>query len=155
MGRFVFQTLPNWVLGSVMLAGVAISFANIVSRYVFGHAIFWAEEILVYLTMWGVFIGMGAVAYNGGHLNMDLFSSRLKGPWRTALNAFTTAVLLACCAFAMVQSWKVVWLFVQASQVTLAAGLPKAVPHAALLAGFALTAIAVLVRIRSYLTGKF
>jgi TRAP-type C4-dicarboxylate transport system permease small subunit len=39
--------------------------------------------------------------------------------------------------------------------VSLAAGVPKAVPHAALLVGFVLTAAAVLVRLRAYLSGKF
>ena len=155
MARFVFGKLPHWLLGTLMLAGVSINAANIVSRYLFGQAIFWAEEILVYLTIWGVFIGMAAIAYDGDHLNMDLFSSRIRGRWRDALNVFTTAVLLACCTFAALQSWKVASLFVQAGQVSLAAGLPKAVPHSALLAGFVLTAIAVIVRIRSYLSGKF
>jgi hypothetical protein len=33
--------------------------------------------------------------------------------------------------------------------------VPKAIPHAALAVGFALTILAVAVRIRSYFTGKF
>ena len=155
MGRFAFATLPRWILGTLMLAGVAIVFANVVGRYLFGHAIFWAEEILVFLVAWGVFVGMVAIAYDGAHLNMDLFSSRVPGRWRLALNAFRTAVLLACCTFVVFQSYQVVTLFHQAGQVSVSAGVPKAIPHAALLVGFALTVVAVLVRIRSYLTGKF
>jgi TRAP-type C4-dicarboxylate transport system permease small subunit len=155
MGRFWFVTLPNRILGTLMLAGVAITFANVIGRYVFGRPIFWAEEVLVFLTIWGVFVGMAAIAYNGDHLNMDLFSSRIRGPWKVALNVFMTTVLLACCGFVILQSFTVVSLFIRASQVSVAAGVPKAIPHSALLVGFVLTALGVVVRIRSYITGKF
>ncbi|MGH8623411.1 MAG: TRAP transporter small permease, partial [Burkholderiales bacterium] len=93
--------------------------------------------------------------YNGDHLSMDLFSARIRGRWRLALNGFMTVVLLACCAFALTQSLRVVSLFVQTGSVSVSAGVPKAIPHAALVVGFALTILAVIVRIRSYFTGKF
>lgn len=138
-----------------MLAGVAINFANVVGRYAFGHALFWAEETMVFITIWGVFIGMAVIAWRGEHLSMDLFSAALRGRARLALNGFIAATLVACCLFAAVQSWQVTTLFAQASQVSVSAGIPKAIPHAALLVGFALTAAAVVVRLRAYLTGRF
>jgi len=155
MLRFAFVSVPRWILGTLMLAGVAISFANVIGRYLFGQALFWAEETTVFLVIWGVFVGMAAIAYNGDHLNMDLFSNAIRGRWRIALNAAVTIALLACCLFMAVQSFQVVALFARAGQVSVAAGIPKAIPHAALAVGFVLTALAVLVRIRSYVTGKF
>jgi TRAP-type C4-dicarboxylate transport system permease small subunit len=86
---------------------------------------------------------------------MDLFSNAIRGRWRIALNAAMAIALLACCLFVAVQSFQVVALFARAGQVSVAAGIPKAIPHAALGVGFVLTALAVLVRIRSYVTGKF
>lgn len=153
--RFLFVTLPRWLLGTLMLCGIGINFANVIGRYAFGQALFWAEEATVFLVIWGVFIGMAAIAYNGDHLNMDFFSAAIRGPWRIALNAAVAAALLACCLFVAAQSFQVVALFVRAGQVSVAAGIPKAIPHAALGVGFALTALAVLVRLRSYVTGKF
>jgi TRAP-type C4-dicarboxylate transport system permease small subunit len=155
MGRLLFATLPGAILGALMLAGIAINFANVVSRHVFGQAIFWTEEVLVFITIWSVFLGMVRIAYNGEHLNMDLFSAQVRGPWRTVLNGATVALMLAVCAFVAVQSWTTVALFARAGQVSVAAGIPKAIPHSALLVGFVLTAAAVVVRIRSYLSGRF
>jgi TRAP-type C4-dicarboxylate transport system permease small subunit len=152
--RLLFVRLPWLVMGSLMLAGVAICFANVVSRYVFGHAFFWAEEVMVFLTIWGVFIGVAAAAYDRAHLNMDLFSQSLKGTAARVLNALAALTLLACCAFMLVQSWQVVQLFYQGGVVSVSAGVPKWMAHAALPAGFALTALAVLVRLRLYLAGK-
>jgi len=155
MARFAFVTLPNWILGALMLLGVAINFANVVGRYVFGYAFFWAEETMVFITIWGVFIGLAAITYNGDHLSMDLFSAAIRGPWRAIVNGLAVMALIACCVFVVLQSYQVVTLFAQANQVSVSAGIPKAIPHAAILAGFALAAVAVAVRIRSYLTGKF
>jgi TRAP-type C4-dicarboxylate transport system permease small subunit len=150
----VFVRLPHFILGSLMLVGVAISFSNVIARYAFGHALFWAEETLVFIAIWGVFIGAAAATYERAHLSMDLFSESFKGRLRTALNAAMVATLLACCAFMMLQSWQVVALFYQGGVVSVSAGVPKWIPHAALLAGFALMAIAALVRLRQYLAGK-
>ncbi len=155
MGRLVFSTVAGWILGGLMLTAIAINFANVVGRYLFGTAIFWAEEVLVFIVIWGVSIGMAAITYNGEHLNMDLFSSRLRGRGRLLLNATVLAVLLACCVYMFALSWQVVVLFAQTGQVTTAAAIPKEIPHAALAAAFLFTAIAALVRVRSYLSGKF
>lgn len=152
--HFLFVRLPHFILGSLMLVGVAISFSNVVARYLFGHAIFWAEEVLVFVAIWGVFIGAAAAAYDGAHLNMDLFSNSISGRARTFLNGAMVLTLLACCGFMMVQSWQVVSLFYRGGVVSVSAGVPKWIPHSALLVGFGLMAIAVLVRIRFYLAGK-
>jgi C4-dicarboxylate transporter DctQ subunit len=152
--RLLFVRLPWLVMGSLMLAGVAICFANVVSRYLFGHAFFWAEEVMVFLAIWGVFIGVAAAAYDRAHLKMDLFSQAFRGRAATVLNAAAAATLLGCCVFMLVQSWQVVSLFYQGGVVSVSAGVPKWMAHAALPVGFALTALAVLVRLRLYLTGK-
>jgi C4-dicarboxylate transporter DctQ subunit len=152
--RFLFVTLPHWVMGTLMLVGVTVSFSNVIARYVFGNAIFWAEEVLVFLMIWGVFIGAGAVAYERAHLNMDLFSNNISGRVRLYLNGAIVVTLLACCVFMLVQSWQVVSLFYRGGVVSVSAGVPKWIPHLAIFAGFALTALAVLLRLREYLTGK-
>lgn len=152
--KFVFVTLPRWVMGVVMLAGVAICFSNVVARYLFGHALFWAEEVMVFLMIWGVFLGVAAAAYERAHLNMDLFSNTFRGRAVYALNAALVAVLLAACIFMVVQSWQVVTLFYQGGARSVSAGVPKWISHSALPVGFALMALAVLVRIRYYLGGR-
>lgn len=152
--RFLFVRLPHFVMGSLMLAGVAICFSNVVARYVFGFALFWAEEVMVFLAIWGVFIGVAAAAYDRAHLNMDLFSQSFTGHSRAVLNWAMTATLLGCSAFMLLQSWQVVSLFYQGGVVSVSAGVPKWIAHAAVPAGFALMALAVLVRLRHYLAGK-
>jgi TRAP-type C4-dicarboxylate transport system permease small subunit len=152
--HLVFTRIPYWILGSLMLAGIAIIFANVVGRYVFGYALFWAEETLVYLTIWGVGIGLAAVTFNGDHLNMDLFSSRLRGRAKTLLDGLVMIVFVVCFAFVIRQSYQVVTLFMQSGAVSVSAGIPKAIPHAALLIGFVLALLAAMLRFWNHLKGK-
>lgn len=152
--RFFFVTLPHWAMGCLMLAGVAICFANVIARYFFGYAIFWAEEVMVFLTIWGVFLGLVAATYERAHLKMDLFSHGATGRRQLVLNALAAAGILGCCIFMVVQSWQVVNLQHAAGAVSVSAGVPRWIPNAALLAGFSLAAVALLLRLRAYVTGK-
>jgi C4-dicarboxylate transporter DctQ subunit len=152
--RFLFVTLARGVMGILMLAGVAICFSNVVARYLFGYALFWAEEVMVFLIIWGVFIGAAAAAYERAHLNMDLFSDSFRGKPLLFLNAMLVIVLLACCAFMIVQSWQVVTLFYQGGVTSVSAGVPKWIAHLAIPAGFSLMALAVLSRLTFYLAGR-
>jgi TRAP-type C4-dicarboxylate transport system permease small subunit len=148
-----FRLGLEFLLGLLMLVGVALNFANVFGRYVLGSPIFWAEEVLVLLTIWGVFIGLVVVAWNGEHLAMDLFSSRLTGWPKRLLNGTIAATMVVVCGFVAVQSWTIVSLFLATEAVSVGAQIPKAIPHGALLVGFGLTALAVVVRIRVYLRG--
>jgi C4-dicarboxylate transporter, DctQ subunit len=149
--RFWFVTLPHWLMGALMLAGVGICASNVVGRYFFGHAIFWAEEVMVFLVIWGVFLGLIAASYERAHLSMDLFSDRLRGDARKAMRGIAALGVIVCCAFMVIQSWTVVELQYQSGIVSVAAGVPRWIPNAALLVGFAFAGIAVLVRARAVL----
>lgn len=142
-------------LGVLMLLGVALNLANVFGRYALGAPIFWAEEVLVGFTVWGVFLGAVLVAWRGEHLAMDLFSARVRGTPRHLLNALVAVATIVVCGFVALQSWKIVTLFVQTDAVSAGAQIPKAIPHSALLVGFGLTALAVVLRIRAYVTGRF
>lgn len=152
---FTFITVPELIMGTLMLVGVAINIANVIGRYLFGYAFFWAEEIMVFITIWGVFIGLAAMTYRGDYLNMDLFSRAFTGRARLVLNGVIAITLLACCAFMIMQSYRVVTMLAAAGQVSVSASIPKQIPHAALLVGFIFTVLAIIVRVRSYITGKF
>lgn len=154
MLRFLFVTLPQWAMGVLMLAGVGICLANVVARYVFGNALFWAEEVMVFMVIWGVFLGVASATFDRAHLNMDLFSTHVAGPALRALNGVIVVVMLACCGFMMWQSGQVVKLFISSGVVSVSAGIPKWIPHLAIPVGFGLMALAMLARLRLYVTGK-
>ena len=61
--RGLFVSLPRALIATLILVGVAINFANVISRYLFNFALFWAEEAMVFIIVWCVFIGAIAVTW--------------------------------------------------------------------------------------------
>jgi len=151
----LFVRVPHVVTGIIFLVACGINIANVIGRYLFAFPIFWAEEVLVFMVVWAVFLSAVAITFNGAHLSMDLFYAQLKSPWRRAVNVVIVASLLACTLFSAAQSYKVVALYIGNGSVSTAAEIPLYIPHAALLVGFSMMALAVLVRIKCYLSGKF
>jgi TRAP-type C4-dicarboxylate transport system permease small subunit len=151
--RFLFVRVPELITGTLFLVAVTINIANVVGRYVFSAPLFWAEEVLVFMVVWGVFVAAIAITFNRAHLAMDLFHAKLERPWKQIVNGAIAATFLVCCGFAAVQSFRVVALYVRNQGVSTAAEIPLFIPHAALLVGFSLMTLAVLIRIKAYVGG--
>ena len=153
--ELIFIKLPHVVAGVMFLLAVAINIVNVVGRYVFSTPVFWAEEVLIYIVIWTVFIVAGSVTYRGAHLNMDLIYSSLPRPLQIAVNTAVLAALIACTLFASYRAWDIVLLHIKNHSVTAGTNIPLAIPSTALAFGFAFMAVAAIVRWRSYLAGKF
>jgi len=155
IARLIFVRIPQVVCGTLFLVSVGINIANVIGRYIFGHAIGWAEEVLVLNMMWMVFIAAGTVAFRGAHLNMDLFVSSFPRPLLFVINLVIAALFIFCCGFIAYQSSIVIRLHLANHAVSFGAGIPLAIPAIAVCFGFIITAVAVLVRFPKYLSGRF
>jgi TRAP-type C4-dicarboxylate transport system permease small subunit len=153
--EFVFLKIPHVAAGVLFFLAAAINVINVVARYVFSYPIFWAEEILIFLVIWAVFLVAGSITYRGGHLNMDLVYSGMSTFWKRVVNIAIALTLIVCTIYTAMQSWKVVMLHYRNHGVTAGTDIPLVIPHTALLFGFSFMALAALLRIRSYITGKF
>jgi len=148
-------TIPQLILGTLILVSIAINFANVIGRYVFQSPIIWAEEIMIYIMIWAVLTGAVLVAWDGSHLKMDFFTLTLPSPWKEILNFLGVTVFLLVCVFVLPQSLRVVELMARFDQRSVIARIPMAIPHAAILLGFFLMLAAVAIRFRMYVTGRF
>lgn len=151
----VFVQAPHVIAGGMFLAAAGINIANVIARYIFSSPIFWAEEIMIFIVIWTVFLLAASITYRGAHLSMDLLYSGFSPFWKRLVNVAIGLSLIAASLFAAFQSWKVVSLYLRTGDVTAATGIPLSVPHSALVVGFLFMALAALFRIRSYVTGKF
>jgi TRAP-type C4-dicarboxylate transport system permease small subunit len=155
LADFCFVRLPYLITGTLFLAAITINIANVIGRYVFFQPIFWAEEVLVFIIIWAIFVAAASIVYRGESINMDLFLGLMKPALKRIVNAVVLVLFIVCCAIVVTQSYKVVSLYWSGGGVSVAAGVPMVVPHAAILLGFSLMAIAAILRWRAYLTGKF
>jgi len=145
--------VPRFIVGALILASIAINFANVIGRYVFFSPIVWAEEVMIFIMIWCVFIGAVLVTWDGRHLRMDLLANGIPEPWRMLVNFIASLGFLVVAALVVTQSWEVVSLFARLGQRSTTAGVPMVIPHSAVLIGFALMFLCVAVRFRAYVSG--
>lgn len=153
--RFVIVTVPRAIVGVLILAGIAVNFGNVIGRYVFLQPLIWADETMVFIMVWTVFMGAVLVSFEGQHLKMDFFSIMLPSPWKEIINGIAAVSFLAVCVFVVPQTWTVVKLVWDFGQRSVVAEIPMVIPHSALLLGFVLMFLAVALRFRSYVKGEF
>ena len=153
--EFIFIRIPHVVCGTLFLLAVVLNFVNVIGRYVFGLPIFWAEETLTFTVVWIVFLMVGSITYRGAHLNMDLVYSRMPTALQHVVRIAIALALIVCTVYTAAQSWKVVKLHYLTHGMTAGTNIPLVIPHSALLFGFSFMAAAALVRLRSYISGKF
>jgi TRAP-type C4-dicarboxylate transport system permease small subunit len=155
LARFLFVRLPYLIAGSLLLTAIAINMANVVGRYVFATPVFWAEEVLIFMIIWGVFIAAGSISYLGTHLTMDLLAVKMKAPYRTFLGILTVLLTVTCSAFVATQTVRILALYLRTGEASMAARVPLVYAHAAVLVGFALMGIVALIRVRAHVQNSF
>jgi C4-dicarboxylate transporter, DctQ subunit len=151
----VFVRIPYLVTGTLLLIAIGINFANVIARYFFFEALFWAEEVLIYMTLWGVILACATITYQGLHIRMDLFSNMLRSPIKEIVGALTALLMICASVYVVIQSYQVVTMFVRSGEVSITASIPLTIPHVAVPIAFTLMALAVVIRLRSYITGRF
>lgn len=81
----------------IMSAMVALTFADVIGRRVFGVPIFGAHDITEHLMGVLVFLGLPLVTAASGHLTVDLFDRFIMTPamawWRTLISILIAAIL--------------------------------------------------------------
>jgi len=147
LAELILHRLPLTLAALLLLGAIAINFTNVVARYIFLASIYWADEAMVYLVIWSIFLAAIAVTYDGGHLTMDLFSTRLSPRWQRALDGLIAAVCVLTFSFMAWQAVTVVRTLMRNDQRSIALDIPIALAHSALLVGFVFSALVVMARV--------
>lgn len=70
--------VQKYFLAICMLFTTGLLFTNVLLRYFFSSAIFWAEEVLRYCIVWMTFIGASTCVKEDSHICIDILSGMLK-----------------------------------------------------------------------------
>ena len=141
------MTALRLAAGAMLIASVAINFANIIGRYFLSVSIPWAEEMMLFLMIGAVFLGIGPVGWLGRHIRMDVVVSMLPARARTMFEIFSDLVTIATCVMAAIFAWPVITMLNELDQRSASANIPLVIPQAALPLGLLLMALLIAVRL--------
>lgn len=130
------------VMAIVLMSMVALTFADVIGRRLFGAPIYGAHDITEHLMALVVFSGLPLVTVAGAHLTVDLFDRLIGQAWMGWWRALTAVLVVGTlCLLA--------WLFVRhglnaarISEVSQALRIPRELLYLFIGASFALSAVA-------------
>jgi C4-dicarboxylate transporter DctQ subunit len=145
----VEQTLVGLLGAGALLVGVV----QVVGRYLIPeHAITWAEEVIVYLAIWGIMIVSSQLVRTDGHVRPDVVLRLVSPRTQRVLEVFNCLVALAFCGGLAWFGWQIVntaLLLDETSSTALQ--FPMWIYYAALPTGAGLMLIRYAIRLVRYL----
>ena len=136
------------VIAAIALLGIVlINGANVVARYFFGSAFSWAEELMLFLMILGVFTGAVAVTWRNLHIRIDTIVDRLPPTLRRVVSVVATLASIAILTIVMVASFRLVALLASMDQRSDALHAPSWMPQSFVTIGLGLMALMMLARL--------
>jgi C4-dicarboxylate transporter, DctQ subunit len=133
--------------GAMLIASVAINFANIIGRYFLSVSLSWAEEAMLFLMIGCVFLGAAPVGWLGRHIRMDVIVSLLPARARKIFELLADLVTIATCVMLAIFAWPVVTMLAELDQRSESANIPLVIPQAVVPLGLMLMALLIAVRL--------
>jgi C4-dicarboxylate transporter DctQ subunit len=141
------MTVLRIAAGTMLIASVAINFANIIGRYFLSVSLSWAEEVMLFLMIGCVFLAAGPVGWMGRNIRMDVVISALPARLRTGFEIFADLVTIATCVALAIFAWPVLTMLSELDQRSDSANIPLVIPQAAVPLGLLLMALLIAVRL--------
>jgi TRAP-type C4-dicarboxylate transport system permease small subunit len=133
--------------GLMLVASVAINFANIIGRYFLSVSIAWAEEVMLFLMIGTVFLAAPPVGWLGRHIRMDVVISLLPPRARGIFEVFSDLVTIATCVMVAIFAWPVITMLGELDQRSAMANIPLVIPQFVVPLGMILMALLIAVRL--------
>jgi TRAP-type C4-dicarboxylate transport system permease small subunit len=150
--KLLFVRLPRLIIGLLLLVAVAINFSNVVARYMFRTPLIWAEEILIFIMIWSIFIGIILVTVNQAHLKMDVFAVSLPKGVAKPIEWIVLVVTILVSVVIVISSSTVLITLGSYDQRSIVAEIPMVIPHLAVPIGFGAIGLLHLARLFKFLS---
>jgi C4-dicarboxylate transporter DctQ subunit len=149
----IWDRIETTLVGVLGALAMIVGLVQVLGRYFFqGLAITWAEEVIVYLVIWGVMIITSQLVRTDGHVRPDLVLRALPPGVQRWLEVLNCLVALAFCGGMIWYGWEIVttsWMLDERSSTGLS--FPMWLYYAALPAGGLLMFGRYLIRLYRYL----
>ena len=147
------NNFEEYLCVSGMAVMTAVTFLQVIMRYVFSNSLSWSEEFARYVFIWISWVGASYAVREGGHFRVQMFVNALNGNARKLLELF---VLTAWCAFCFFLAWygtKLVLFLVDTGQTSAAMEIPMSIPYAAVPIGVGCMCVRLVIEIGKVLKG--
>lgn len=104
-GASFTDRIEETVIAVLLGLMTAITFANVVARYLFNSNILWALELTVFMFGWLVLLGASYAVKKHSHLGVDAILNMVPAPLRRAMALFSVACCLVFSLLLLKGAW--------------------------------------------------
>jgi len=104
----VWDTLETYFSGILVTLATAFAFYQVVMRYLFSKSPHWAEESVVYLIIWAVFIISSKLVRDDEHVGADFVIRRTPFRFQRVVEIINCLLVLSFCGLVMWYGFKIV-----------------------------------------------
>src|SRR4030042_1365587 len=140
--------VEKFIVGVLAFSATIIAFYGVISRYILKRPPDWAEEIVLYLIIWSVFITASILAAEKGHVAATLIVERFSLKTRRYLPVFNGLVALVFCVLVSILAFKIVSAaYVNDERSLTALRFPVWIPYLSVAIGCTLVALRYVFRV--------
>ena len=140
--------VEKFIVGVLTFSATLIAFYGVIARYLLRRPPDWAEEIVIYLIIWAVFITASILAEEKGHVAATLMVERFPLKARRYLAVFNGLVALGFCVAVSILGFKIVSAaYVNDERSLTALRFPVWIPYLSVAAGCTLVALRYAIRV--------
>jgi len=133
--------IEDYLIASLLIAVMAITFWGVITRFVLNDASVWAEEAARYLSIWAVFIGASLGAKKGAHIGVEAFVTYLPKRAQQYVNLITTFICIVFCCMISYIGFDYTVRLLKTGQLSPAMRIPMVSAYAAVPVGCTLMSI--------------
>ena len=135
------EHLEEWLVAFLMAAMTAITFTQVVARYVFNYSFVWALELNTVFFAWLIFVGMSYGVRVGAHIGIDAVVRNLRPATARVVGLVASALCILYALIVTVGGWLYVRKMYEVGIEMQDMPIQQWVPRIILPLGFALLAL--------------
>ncbi len=147
------EHIEEWILIVTYTAMLLIATAQVFFRYVINYSLSWSQDLLTYMFIWSVFIGVALAVKKRRHIRVELIHIIIPNKWKKIVNVFANLAFMFFCAvvgyYSVNKVYKLIFVNPQISEST---GLSMWMIQIAVPLGFLLTIYRLIIDTKLLLT---
>ncbi|SHI53229.1 TRAP-type C4-dicarboxylate transport system, small permease component [Dethiosulfatibacter aminovorans DSM 17477] len=120
--KLLDEHVEEWILIVTYTAMLIIASAQVFFRYVINYSISWSQDLLTYMLIWSVFIGISLAVKKRKHIKVELAFVILPKKAQFFLKVFSNLVFMVFCGvfsyFSLIKVYKLIFINPQISEST-------------------------------------
>ncbi len=120
--KMLDEHLEEWILVVTYTLMLLIATAQVFFRYVINFSLSWSQDLLTYMFIWSVFIGVALAVKKRRHIRVELIHIVIPDKWKKWVNVFANLVFMAFCLivsyYSIIKVYKLIFVNPQISEST-------------------------------------